>query len=258
MKLIGIILVLSVPFAASIVIECKYTIWTNKQCNLIKDPNITERDTVVTIATGNDENSMNHANVTVFFSRNDYTINYMPRGLNDLFPNLVTIWIQNCHLKEIRQTDLQPFRKLRKLYLNKNDIETIERDLFKYNPKMQRIGLSDNKITRVDPNVFDHLNELRRLGMYGNKCADGYANNRTQILKFISKVTEQCTIKNWMKKIKQEVTKISDQVESQNENIKSLEDEFASKNGNTMTKKLHYAMKCSIVLMFITSILASQ
>jgi Leucine-rich repeat (LRR) protein len=195
MKLFWLILVLSVSFAASVVIDCEFISWfsTDYQCFLIKDPMITERGTVVTEATGRHLDSRNHSSVTAFWSRNSsYTVNYMPRGLNDVFPNLDAITIKNSHLKEIRQTDLQPFSKLKVLDLDKNDIETIERDLFKFNLQLQVIFLTDNKIRRVHPNVFDHLNKLRYLDMGYNACVNEYAADRAGVLELITKIKEHC------------------------------------------------------------------
>jgi Leucine-rich repeat (LRR) protein len=196
MKLIGIIFVLSVPFAASLVIDCEFTseLFTGYFCTLIKDPIIIERDTVVTAAYGNHENSKNHVSVTSFMSWNlSYTMNFMPGGLNDAFPNLERIYIQNNHLKEIRRTDLQPFPMLTHLYLGHNDIETIEPDLFKHNPQLQVIDVEYNKIKRVHPNVFDHLNQLRFLYMDKNTCANERgADGRAEVLRLITKIKDQC------------------------------------------------------------------
>jgi Leucine-rich repeat (LRR) protein len=194
MKLMGIILVLSVPLAASLVIDCEFTseLFTGYFCTLIKDPMIAERDTFVTAAYGNHENSKNDTSVTSFMSWNSsYTMNFMPR-LNDVFPNLDRIYIQNNHLKEIRQTDLQSFPMLTHLYLGHNDIETIERDLFKHNPQLQVIDVEYNKIKRVHPNVFDHLNQLRFLYMDKNTCANERADGRAEVLQLITKIKEQC------------------------------------------------------------------
>jgi hypothetical protein len=195
MKLIGIILVLSVPFAASVVIDCRFGMGyiTPYQCSLISDPSITERDTVVTAANGDHEDSMNHASVTAFLSHSSTnTINYIPRGLNDLFPNLIYIAMQSIHLKEIRQADLQWYTELTNLHLGFNDIEIIEPDLFKYNPQLQTIDLSDNKIKQVDPNVFDHLNQLNNLYMGKNKCVNRNAYGRAEVLALITKIKSQC------------------------------------------------------------------
>jgi hypothetical protein len=194
MKLIGIILVLSVSFAASLVIDCEFGSEPDSYyCVPISDWSITKRDTVVTTATGSHIGSRNDASVTAFETNlSSNTINYMPR-LYHVFPNLDRILIQRSHLKEIRQTDLQPFSKLKVLGLYKNDIETIEIDLFKFNLQLQFINLSDNKIRRVDPNVFDHLNQLSHLFIDNNVCVSENAYfNRAKIRQLVIKIKKQC------------------------------------------------------------------
>jgi hypothetical protein len=246
MKLIGIILVLSVSFAASLVIDCTFTKGhvVYYYCELKSDPSIAERDMVVTSAYGEHKESMKHINVTSFMSLNSsYTINYMPR-LNDLFPNLDRIVIQYNHLKEIRQTDLQPFSKLTHLFLAFNDIETIEPDLFMYNPQMEVIELQNNKITRVDPNVFDQLNQLLQLNVNNNTCVDGFTGYHAEVRTLTTKIKKQCNVVNLLP--------------NENKQDKIDKTAIALKNGNTMTKKLHYVMNYSIALMVITSILNCQ
>jgi hypothetical protein len=247
MKLTGIILVLSVPFAASLVIDCEFKnmewdgfFWGNLySCRLRSDPSITERGTVVTAATGNHESSKNHASVTAFRleQQSAYTINYMPRGLNNVFPNLIAIGIHYGHMKEIRQADLQSYPNLKELDLFYNEIETIEQDLFKYNPQLQYISLQSNRIQRVHPKVFEQLNQLRRLNMAHNFCVSGsaFAYNREEVLQLISKINDYC-IYFWVSGIKYEMTKISDQVKSQNEETKNQIGAITSKIQDSDTK----------------------
>jgi hypothetical protein len=263
MKLIGIFLVLSVPFAASVIIDCEFTSESSSEsssdnCLLRSDPNITERSTVVTAATEKHEDLMNHANVTRFWSLDsNHTINYMPR-LSNVFPNLERIRIQSNHLKEIRQADLQPYPKLKQLNLENNDIEIIEPDLFKFNPLLQRITLRNNKIKRVDPKVFDHLKHLANLDMI-NTCVSESAGNPTEVKNLITKIQQQCS-----DVIPPTNIPPSDQANSTNKNANEtskVNQEItttAPKNGNIMTTKLHLVMKYSILLMFIYAIFKSQ
>jgi Leucine-rich repeat (LRR) protein len=197
MMLFGLFLVLSVPLAFSVVIDCefKHDSWACVDnvywCKLISDPSITERDTVVTAATGSHERLMNHATVTGFYGSGK-TINFMPRGLNEMFPNLIIIRIVRSKLKVIRQADLQWFPELKYLDLNSNDIKTIEQDLFKYNPLLLVIYIEYNKISRVHPNVFDHLNQLINLDMTNNVCVSAHRINRASVLELIANIKHKC------------------------------------------------------------------
>jgi gas vesicle protein len=237
MKLFGFILLLSAPFASSIAINCEFKndVWSYVgdlyTCDLISSNiSITARGSVVTAATGNHLNSMNHASVTGFASWiSSNTINFIPRGLNDVFPNLVGILMKSCRMKKIRQADLRPFPKLKYLSLRDNDIETIERDLFKYNPQLQYINLDYNKINRVHPNVFDQLNELNYFDLDNNACVTGYGTNRTSVLELVAKMKNQCQsdVDKWTQEIEESVSNISNQVKSHIENTKNQYDELA-------------------------------
>jgi hypothetical protein len=239
MKMFVLIFVLSVPLAAGVVIDCvfrsgNWALGDFYTCNLKSEPSITERGVVVTAATGNVD-FMNHTRVAAFWSSSK-TINFMPR-LDSVFPNLVAIAIVHNHLTEIRQTDLQPYPKLKTLNFYGNDIETIEIDLFKFNPHLQDINLLDNKIRRVHPNVFDHLNDLRALNMEDNSCVTtGNEKDRPAVLELITKIKEQCSIEYRINEIKQEVTKISEQVEIQNENMKNQNENIKNQNEELASK----------------------
>jgi hypothetical protein len=99
---------------AAVVIECNFgtggwwAIGNVYSCGLRADSSITSPGVTVTSANGNHEPSMSHADVQNFFSLGA-TINFMPRGLNDVFPNLVGIWINIAGMKEIHQSDLKQF-----------------------------------------------------------------------------------------------------------------------------------------------------
>jgi outer membrane murein-binding lipoprotein Lpp len=236
MKLFGLILVLSVPLVFSVVIDCKFKSgdWVRVDnvyyCMLRSDPSITERGTIITAATGSHLNSMNHASVTGFYTTDSsYTINFMPRGLIDVFPSLIAISIKSSHLKEIRRADLQPFPKLKYLDLANNDIKTIERDLFKYNPLLLLIYLENNKINRVHPNVFDNLNQLSSLDVRNNTCVTtGYRADRAGVLQLVASIKSQCSsnIGIMINEIEEDAIEMSEQVQGLNSKIDNLTTEF--------------------------------
>jgi chaperonin cofactor prefoldin len=244
MKLFGLILLLFVPFASSFVIDCEFKIGNWAVINNIYgcepkiNPTITDRDIVMTSATGNHHNgSMNHASVKGFRILNSsHTISYMFRGLINVFPNLIAIMISSCHMKEIRQTDLQPYSKLKNLDLDSNDIETLERNLFKNNPQLEAIFLQHNKIKQVHPNVFDQLSELQYLYMNYNSCVTENGSTRTDALKLITKIKDQCDNYDLVNEIEANVTKIGDQVKVHIENMKSQIDDLALKMENSNSK----------------------
>jgi hypothetical protein len=190
-------LLLLLPVTAAVVIECEFktTIWSNVEsiyrCTPRVDPSITSPGVNVTSASGSHMPSMSHTDVKGFSSQSK-TINFMPRGLNDVFPNLIGVSINDAGMKEIRQSDLKQFPRLRYLYLYKNAITIVERELFKFNPELEHIGLDDNKISQIHPTVFDHLNKLSELSLDLNVCINAYATGRSHVVNLLRSVKQEC------------------------------------------------------------------
>jgi hypothetical protein len=180
---------------AAIVIECEFKTSLdedeNYNCNLQGDPLITSPGVTVSSANGDHLRRMSHADVQGFVSHQN-TINFMPRGLSDVFPNLIGIWIGFAGMKEIHQSDLKQFPRLRYLSLYVNVLTIIEQDLFKFNPELEYISFYSNKITQIHPTVFDHLNKLRGLHLRPNVCINYNAGDRSAVVYVIRKVKQQC------------------------------------------------------------------
>jgi chromosome segregation ATPase len=190
-------LLLLLPVTAAVVIECEfYTVgWSVVgsiyTCYLLFDQSITSAGVTVTSATGNHMRSMSHADVKGFYSSSK-TIIFMPRGLNDVFPNLIGIIISRAGMKELHQSDLKQFPRLRYLELSNNALTVIERELFKFNPELEYISLADNQINQIYPTVFDHLNKLSRLLLRSNLCIDANATDRSAVVNLLSSVKQEC------------------------------------------------------------------
>ncbi|KAG5667656.1 hypothetical protein PVAND_015630 [Polypedilum vanderplanki] len=100
-------------------------------------------------------------------SRNVY---YFSSGYEKFFTNLQVIQVYSSKLKFITQKDLMPFTKLKHIDLNKNDLEVLEKDLFKYNTELEVIKVSDNKLRFIDVTAFEGLFKLHTLELTGNHC----------------------------------------------------------------------------------------
>jgi hypothetical protein len=120
-----------------------------------------------------------------------------PLGLETFFKNLEYIAIVNEKLQRIGQSDLRPFYKLRVLYLDSNQIETLDRELFKFNPNIEAINLSNNRVRYVDVSVFKHLVNLRSLWFENNAChSNKISENPTGVQKVIDEIRERCFVDN--------------------------------------------------------------
>lgn len=109
----------------------------------------------------------------------------MPRGIGRLLPELLNLKVTNCELKEIKQADLMELHHLKLLDLSSNDIEVIDKDLFKFNPKLQGLMLDLNNIKKIDGNVFDDLKYLKVLSLAANQCVQMSVEDIQRTIKFI-------------------------------------------------------------------------
>jgi hypothetical protein len=119
-------------------------------------------------------------------------MNYMPRGFETIFKNITTIDIYSSDLLEVHVSDLQPFPELRYLRFIFNKLESIEFDLFVYNPKLELLILYGNRIQFVN-DAFDILPNLRYLSFAQNPCYSGEAkDNRMEVLQLMKNIHEKC------------------------------------------------------------------
>jgi len=115
-------------------------------------------------------------------------INYLPHGLERLYPNINYILIKDGRLKEIHQSDLKQYPNLVVLDLFKNDIEVLEDGLFAYNPDLVYVSFYSNKVCYIAPNIFDHLTKLRWLQFKDNECMNQNADDSLTAVEGLVKV----------------------------------------------------------------------
>lgn len=117
-------------------------------------------------------------------------MHYLPVGIEKKFIGLIGLSVVSCNLKEITQKDLKVFPELQHLWLPSNAIETLKKDLFKFNPKLIKISLDENNIKTVHLKVFDGLSDLKFLSMSWNSCISGGFNTDLKFL--LRKIYEFC------------------------------------------------------------------
>ncbi|CAG9810385.1 unnamed protein product [Chironomus riparius] len=112
---------------------------------------------------------------------------YFPKGLEKFIAGVLTFGMTHCQLKEIKQEDLKVFRNLTLLNLSLNQIQVLEKDLFKFNPKLKGLMLANNIIKYIDGNVFDNLIKLQLLALIGNDCITKNVYSVVDVQKIIKK-----------------------------------------------------------------------
>ncbi|KAL7015700.1 hypothetical protein ACKWTF_016610 [Chironomus riparius] len=125
-------------------------------------------------------------------SINDKKVQFIPENLGNKFKNLLALKFRQGRLKEISQHDLKSFIKLRYLNLDANDIETLDEDLFEFNPQLEIIWFESNRIKNIGMSVFEHLKNLDDLDLNGNVCISKRMSNSRGMAEFLSEVKNNC------------------------------------------------------------------
>lgn len=121
------------------------------------------------------------------------TTGFMPRAIEQFFPNILSIIILNSELNELTGADLGAFPNLQEIFLHRNNLRQIDYNLFDGNSRMQGIGFESNPIRNVAHNVFDHLLELENLWFERVPCFNIIMeNNRTVVEDAIFRLSVSC------------------------------------------------------------------
>ncbi|CAG9811101.1 unnamed protein product [Chironomus riparius] len=170
-------------------------------------PMFYECEDTVTIIKSKDERKITELNGTHLRGRtNDDVLSFyayrmniacFPKGLDTYFKNIQYLGIVNAKLKEIHQEDLKPFFKLKVLYLDSNDLEVLEENLFEFNTNLEVININSNKIKFVDVSVFRNLFKLNYLWFDYNNCySNKVSNDFRGVRKMINEINENCFVNN--------------------------------------------------------------
>lgn len=175
----GIFLIfLTFQLTSSTTLECSYSDRNDHgyKCDAITLRVTSKDDRSITKVLGTHNSRKNNDNVK-FFDAIGKTVQYFPKDLEKIFPNLEVFQIYGSSLKEISNEDLKGFENLKMLWLSTNNIEAINRRLFEFNQNLEWIDFSYNKIKHVDVRAFEGLNMLKSLVFDSNPCHSGNAVN---------------------------------------------------------------------------------
>jgi len=133
---------------------------------------VTTRNQVVTGVTGSHTVSgYTNAQVTAMYIASQACY-YLPSGLGNFFPNLLSLEFNSAQLKEITKNDLRQFPKLQYFVIMSNQIEQLEKDLFMYNPEITTIRIQNNaQLKRIHPEITLPLKKLSSTTFSGNHAS---------------------------------------------------------------------------------------
>jgi hypothetical protein len=174
-------------------------------------------------------------------------VNFMPKGLEKLFPQIERIAIYSSKLKEITKEDLAPFPMLKVLFLYSNDLETLPSNLFEANPEITHVEFLNNKLKFVGENILSPLKKLIFASFGLNPCINMDAETKDKVPALIEELQNKCkppqvtksepqeelvstTIKNCESIVESQNKTIFDLNSKLDENVKSLENYNESLN----------------------------
>lgn len=126
---------------------------TPKYTCVVHTSPVVKQNTVITSIKGAHLPGKTNSDVQaiIFMSK---TAHFVPKGLNEFFPNLIAMKIVDCGLKSISREDLEGLENLSMMFLNNNELMSLPNDLFAKMPKLQMISMRANKLEVITSQVF--------------------------------------------------------------------------------------------------------
>lgn len=130
-------------------------------------------------------------NVT-FIRLFDKILYHFPRGIENVFPNVIGIQIYKTGLRSISAEDLKHFSELQYLHLEKNQIVSLAGDLFKNSLKLKDINFDYNAIEHVGENLISGLTDLEFAYFRYNPCISITANAKSAMQNLEVQLLQHC------------------------------------------------------------------
>ena len=117
---------------------------------------------------GTHANGMSNKDVEALKFANS-SVDFFPRGLGRIFPNLKVLQIYNCGLGEISRPDFIGFSSLEVLCLSRNQLKSLPDDLFADMPRLSFVYLGENLLERLSSKFLEPIkHNLMILWLQGN------------------------------------------------------------------------------------------
>lgn len=165
-------------------------------CN-VKSAAITQPLTEIKSVNGDHHSNKTKEDVK-FLKFEKTVVNFFPRGINLIFPNLNKLVIFNCGLKKISRQDLIGFEKLEHLSLSKNKLTALPNDLFVDMTNLKWIDFNLNKIEFMTSKLLEPImkNLIRADFMHNTKISStfnpGAEKSEISIANLMQVIDAQC------------------------------------------------------------------
>lgn len=154
---------------------------------------ITNHTEYLTEVTGDHIFGRSNEDVDLLYILHAVDLTFVPRGIENHFPNLIGIYIRECGVKTLRGDELHPFADMEWVSFRLNpNLQRIPGNFFEQTPKVHTIFFYDNDIRHVGENLLDSLENLRYVNFVWNYCIDMVGNGTAQIQLVIDALKRDC------------------------------------------------------------------
>lgn len=188
------------PIVTAIELDCTYSqagssdyvgsvyicLVTNLQVNISTE--------VIEDVTGTHESELSNDNVQGLYIYTSPNLAFLPKGIESFFTKLETIAIKDSGLVAIRQTDLEPFPNLLKLWVIRSKLTALDSGLFKFNPLLQAVYFNGNQLATISADIFDPISDLEKAYFSGNVCINKDGKDRDSVKEIKQEIIEKCQI----------------------------------------------------------------
>lgn len=164
-------------------IKCKYwnRVWkgpdfTSYYGCQVSEASITKPGTDIKAFIGEHEQGKTIFDVEMVWFDNTAVIEYIPRRIHLIFPNLKILIIGFCGLKSINCNDLKGFENLEIFWIYKSKLRSLPLDLFKGMTKLKDFQVFGNDLEFLSSKLLEPIadNQLERVNFQSNKISAFY------------------------------------------------------------------------------------
>lgn len=195
---------IAVASTSALTFNCKFVeapwmaIGINYQCQTVPF-NVQSSQYVTSISGVHMDNKTNHDVIAIHISKCAH-LSYIPKGLLNIFPNLIGIYLDSCGVKSLNGTELNEYPQLKLFALELSPLYYVPGNLFALNPDILLISFVGNKINATGRNLLSNLNKLSEVYFEDNVCINDNATTMEEIPEFNEKLNRDCSIASEMLK----------------------------------------------------------
>lgn len=147
----------------------------------------------VTNATGSHAKNKTNEDVAAVHIANCADLSYIPKGLLQIFPNLIAIYLDGCGITALNGSELNEYPTLELFALEMTAIKHIPGNLFDQTPDVFFVSFTDNTISSVGKELFNNLTQLSEVYFNNNTCINANATTMQQVAGIKEKLIHDCS-----------------------------------------------------------------